>query len=133
MIRVLQPKVGSNDDFQRRRNTKLDKHEKQWPEKSQKPEQSQKPDRKDLGTKGREHQVSGAMKQAAGEIEAKAGEMFGSGATQVEGTMRRSKVGLSRSFGNAERQIHNTFDLDTKSREHQARGAIKPGRRQCRE
>src|SRR2546423_6284048 len=80
MTQVLRPEWEATMTFNEGENTRMDKHEQLWPEKSQKPE------RKDLGTKGREHQVSGAMKQAAGEIETKAGEMFGSTAAEAEGT-----------------------------------------------
>jgi uncharacterized protein YjbJ (UPF0337 family) len=65
---------------------------------------------KDLGMKGREDTAKGKMKQTAGKVQSKVGEIAGNKEMEIKGDAKQAEGAVQAAKGKAERKVDDTLD-----------------------
>ncbi|GCE12582.1 CsbD family protein [Tengunoibacter tsumagoiensis] len=67
-------------------------------------------EKKDLGTKGEENTLKGKLKQAAGKVQNKMGEMTGNTEEEMKGRAKEAEGTGQSTIGNVEKKIDDKLD-----------------------
>jgi uncharacterized protein YjbJ (UPF0337 family) len=67
-------------------------------------------DDKDLGTQGQQDSLAGKLKQAAGKVQSKVGEVTDNPKTEAKGDAKQVEGKTQSTFGSAEKKVDNALD-----------------------
>ena len=65
---------------------------------------------KDLGTRGQENTLKGKLKEAAGKVQSKVGQVTGNADTEAKGNEKQLEGKAQSTFGKGERKIDQALD-----------------------
>ena len=67
---------------------------------------------KDLGTQGQEDTLKGKLKEAAGKVQSKVGQVTGDTDTEAKGDAKQLEGKGQKTLGKGERKVDNVLDPD---------------------